>query len=467
MSPPDRPTRRGAALTLLCTANFMVILDSQIVILALPSIEQDLSLTPVGTQWVLSAYLLSFGGLLLLGGRVADLLGGRRVFLIGTTLFLLTSLACGFAPTGGLLIAARVLQGVSAAMMAPSALAILMTTFPEGAGRTRALAVWSGVGGFGGTTALLVGGGVTGWLGWAWIFFLNVPVAGLLLTLGPGVLAESRGSGRGYDPAGALTITAALALAVYAVVQAPEAGWTSLRTLGLLAGTAVLLAVFVAIERRSAAPLIPLRLFRSRALTGGNLVMLLAAMCAFGLSFTVSVYAQEVLGYSPLLFGVSTAVLPLGAVVGAYAAQALITPWGYRIVAVTGMVLLGSGALLLSQASPGGTFFGELFPGLLVFGLGLGGSAVAGPVAALSGVRTEDSGLASGVTTAAFQVGGALGVAIVSTVAASRPLLDGISAGFTVVGGFAVLGLAVATILLGRERAVDFPRTAARSNADH
>uniref|UniRef100_UPI0015F03A6D MFS transporter n=1 Tax=Amycolatopsis pittospori TaxID=2749434 RepID=UPI0015F03A6D len=283
--------RRWRALALLCTANFMVILDSQIVVLAVPSIERDLGFAGGGTHWVLSAYLLSFGLLLLPGGRAADLLGRRRTFSAGTALFLLSSLLCGFAWSDDVLIAARVLQGISAALMAPSALSLVMTTFTDDGERTKALAAWSGVGGFGATAALLIGGTLTRAFGWEWVFFLNVPVALVLLVATPALLDESRD-----------------------------------------------------VSRRGA-PLIPLRIFSSRMLTGGNLVMLTAAMGAFAVSFLISRYAQEVLGYSPLLFGVATAVLPVMAVVGAYGGQALIPKIGVHGLAAAGTILLGAGCL--------------------------------------------------------------------------------------------------------------------------
>jgi MFS family permease len=247
--------RRWRALALLCVANFMVILDAQIVILALPSIERELRFAPGGGQWVVSAYLVAFGGLLLLGGRLADLRGSRRMFVLGTTLFLGSSLLCGLAWSAGVLIAARVVQGVSAALMAPAALSLLMTTFPEGAERNKALAVWSGVGGLGATAALLIGGTLTGGLGWEWIFYLNVPVAIVMLTLAPILLSEVRDNrrARGYDPIGAVAITAALVLVIGAIVQAPQAGWTSTLAIGLIVAGAVLMGVFIVVERRSAA----------------------------------------------------------------------------------------------------------------------------------------------------------------------------------------------------------------------
>ena len=279
---------RWKALALLCVAFFMVILDAQIVILGLPSIEAELGFSADGAQWVISAYLLSFGGLLLLGGRSADLLGRRRMFMVGTALFLVSSLACGLAWSGGLLIAARLVQGVSAAIMAPTALSILMTTFEEGAERNKALGIWSAIGGVGATAALLIGGPLTDGLGWEWIFFINIPVAVGLLALSPRLLRESRGeaSQRIYDVAGAATITAALVLLVYAVVEAPEAGWGDGRTIGLLVASGVLVALFALVETRSASPLVPLGIFRSRSLVGGNLVLAALGMVAWGMSVT-------------------------------------------------------------------------------------------------------------------------------------------------------------------------------------
>lgn len=471
-APADAPDpRRWKALALLCAATFMVILDAQIVILALPSIEKDLGFAAGNVQWVLSAYLISFGGLLLLGGRSADLLGRRRMFIIGTALFLIASLLCGFAWTAAVLIAARVLQGMSAAVMSPTALSILMNTFREGAERNKAIGVWSAMGGIGATSALLIGGPLTDSLGWEWIFFLNIPVAGLMLVLSPVLLRESRNDGlrRAYDPAGAATITLALVALIYALVQSPEAGWTSVRTLGLFALSALLMAAFAFIEARHAAALVPLRIFRSRTLVGGNLVMLVAGMIAWGMSVVVSLYAQKVLGYSAIVFGLGTAAMTLAAIVGSYGGQALVTRIGFRPVAMAGMALLGTGCVLLAQVSVRGSYFGDIFLGLLIFGPGLGACAVAGGIAALSGVGERESGLASGMNTASFQIGGALGTAVASTIALARtqdfiaargsgdPLLAltlGYQSGFWASVALAVAGIAIALALLGQRRRV-------------
>jgi EmrB/QacA subfamily drug resistance transporter len=463
--PAQPDPRRWKALALLCTAFFMVILDSAIVVVALPSIDADLAFSAGNLQWVLSAYLLSFGGLLLLGGRAADLLGRRRVFIVGTGLFALASLGAGLAGTTGALLAARVVQGVAAAIMTPTALSIVMTTFPEGAERNKALGIWGSTGAVGGTAAWLVGGPITDGLGWQWIFFINVPVAGLVAALAPALLRESRAAStqRRFDVAGAATITAALVALVYAVVDAPDAGWGSDQTLGLLAVVAVLTAAFVVIESRSAAPLAPLRVFRSRALVGGNLVLFALGTMGFGVPFILTQYAQEVLGWSPIQFGLASVVMPVTAVIGTSAAQAIATRGGVRRVAVMAMALTGLGSLLLTQVSVGGSYLGDLFFALLLLGPGIGAAYVAGSIASLSGVAESEAGLASGLNNASFQIGGAVGVAILSSVAVSgahgaaslTALTSGYRSAFGVAIAVAALGMAAAVVLLGgrRERA--------------
>jgi EmrB/QacA subfamily drug resistance transporter len=450
--------RRWKALGLLCLAFFMVILDAQIVILGLPSIETDLGLSAAGTQWVLSAYLLCFGGLLLLGGRSADLLGRRRMFMVGTGLFLAASLACGLAWSGGILIGARVVQGVSAAIMAPTALSILMTTFEEGSERNKALGIWSAVGGVGATSALLIGGPITDGLGWEWIFFINIPVAAALLALSPKLLRESRDTNciRCFDLTGAVTITAALVALVYAVVEAPDAGWGSVQTLGLLVASAALVAVFAMAENRSPYPLLPLRMLRSRTLVGGNLVLGALGMVAFAMSLIVSLYAQQVLGFSAIEFGLGTAVMTVGAVIGSTLGQAIVTRVGARSVAAAGFVLVGAGCLLLTGVSADGSYFGDIFFGLLLFGPGLGATYVAASVATLSGVAASESGLASGLNNAAFQIGGALGTAVATTVAVAgadgpdrlAALTEGFQSAFGAAAVFPALGLICAILLL-------------------
>jgi EmrB/QacA subfamily drug resistance transporter len=460
-SEPD--PRRWKALALLCTAFFMVILDSAIVVVALPSIDADLGFSTGDLQWVLSAYLLSFGGLLLLGGRAADLLGRRRVFIVGTGLFALASLGCGLAGSEAALIAARVIQGVAAAIMTPTALSILTTNFEEGPERNKALGVWAAIGGVGATAAWLVGGPITDGLGWEWIFFINVPVAAGVMALSPVLLRESRDrEGRHqFDVAGAVTITAALVALVYAVVEAPEAGWADAQTLGLFALAVGLIALFGWIEARSAAPLAPLLLFRSRALVGGNLVLFALGMLAFGMPFILTQYAQQVLDWWPVEFGLASVVMPVMAAVGSATGQALATRRSIRPIVVVSMVLTGLGCLLLTQVSVGGSYLGDIFFGLLVFGPGLGVGYVAGSIASLAGVAEREAGLASGLNNTSFQIGGAVGVAILSTVAVSEAdgagplvaLTNGYQAAFTTAIAFAAFGLLVALLLLGKLRA--------------
>ena len=458
--PTQLDPRRWKALALLCTAFFMVILDSAIVVVALPSIDADVAFSAGDLQWVLSAYLLSFGGLLLLGGRAADLLGRRRMFIVGTALFAVASLGAGLAGTSEMLLAARVVQGVAAAIMTPTALSILMTTFEEGAERNKALGIWGSTGAIGGTAAWLIGGPITDGLGWEWIFFINVPVAAAVAALSPVLLRESRGQlgRRRFDVAGAVTSTAALVAIVYAVVEAPDVGWASAQTLGLAGLAAILTAVFVAIESRSVAPLAPLGVFRSRSLVGGNLVLFALGTTGFGVPFILTQYAQEVLGWSPIHFGLASVVMPVTAVIGTLTAQAIATKGGIRRVAVTAMALTGIGSLILTQVSVGGTYLGDLFFALVILGPGIGAAYVAGSIASLTGVAEADAGLASGLNNASFQIGGAVGVAILSTVAVSgadgsgslASLTNGYQSAFAVAIAIAALGMLAAALLLGR-----------------
>jgi EmrB/QacA subfamily drug resistance transporter len=461
--------RRWWALALLCGAFFMVILDAAIVIVALPSIGADLGFSEQSLQWVLSAYALTFGGLLLLGGRAADLLGRRRVFMVGLAFFTAASLLCGLAWSPAALIAARAVQGVGAAIMTPTALSIISTTFPEGSERNKALGIWGMLGGVGATAAWLIGGPLVDGPGWQWIFFINIPIGLAALALSPRLLRESRGTltRRSYDPLGALTITGALVFLVYALVEAPDVGWSDARTILLVAASAALLGAFTVIESRHPAPLVPLRLLRSRSLVGANLVMLLFSTVAFGMPFILTLYAQQVLGYSALKFGVSSVVMPVGAAVGSIVGQAAVLKVGFRPVATTGMALMGAGSLLLTQLSVSGSYFGDIFLALLIFGPGIGLAFVTATVAALAGVAEHESGLASGLSNAAFQIGAALGVAIVSTVAVSRSedyrlangganplevLTEGFQSAFLACVVLAGIGMAMALLLLGRPR---------------
>jgi EmrB/QacA subfamily drug resistance transporter len=469
--------RRWWALALLCAAFFMVLLDGTIVLVALPSIGADLGFSEQGLQWVLSAYALSFGGLLLLGGRAADLLGRRRLFMVGVLFFTAASLLCGVAWSPAALLAARVVQGVGAAIMTPTALSIISTTFPDGAERNKALGIWGALGGIGATAAWLIGGPLVDGPGWEWIFFINIPLGLAALALSPRLLRESRAelTRRSYDPAGALTITAALVLLVYALVEAPDVGWGDVQTILLVAGSAVLLAAFALIEARHPAPLVPLRFLRSRTLVAANLVMLLTGTVAVAMPFVLTLYAQQVLGYSAVKFGVGSVVLAVAVTVGAIVAQAAVGRVGSRPVAAPGRALMGAGSLLLTQVSVGGSYFGDIFFGLLVVGPGIGLAFVTATVAALAGVDERESGLASGLSNTALQIGGALGVAIATTVAVSRsehllaaneganPLVvlnEGFQSAFLAVVVLAGIGMALALLLPGR------PRTARRQHLD-
>ncbi|MEV6248893.1 MFS transporter [Streptomyces sp. NPDC051742] len=452
---PD--SRRWLALTLLVAAFFMVIVDSQIVMLALPAIETELGFAAGGVQWVMSAYLLSFGGLLMFGGRTADLLGGRKMFLLGTALFGVASVLCGLAWTDEVLITARVVQGVAAAVMTPTAMAVLMHTFAEGPERNKALGIWTGVGAFGATAALLIGGPITDGLGWEWIFYINVPVVAAVLIFGPRLLKETpvRQGRRQFDPAGAVTITAAIALLVYAVSEAPLIGWGSGQTIGMLIAAAVLLVIFTVIEAKSQAPLIPLRIFRSPTVVGGNILMIIVAMAVYGGALITSLYAQQVLGYSAVKFGLSTAVYAVMSIIGANVSARLVAKVGYKPIAIVGMTLLSVGLLMLTQIDPNGGYWSDLFFGLVIFGAGIGSTNVAAAVASLTGAKPEESGLVSGINNAVFQIGAALGIAIASSVAFAyttgtdaKGLNDGFQAGFLATAVFALVGLVTALLLL-------------------
>jgi len=469
LAPAVLDPRRWWALTLVCGAFFMVVLDGTITIVALPSIGADLGFAKQDLPWVLSAYALTYGGLLLLGGRAADLLGRRRVFMAGVLVFTAASLMCGLAWSPAALLAARVLQGAGAATMTPTALSIISTTFPEGSERNKALGIWGGLGGIGATAGWLIGGPLVDGPGWRWIFFINIPVGLAALALSPRLLRESRNSltRRSYDPAGALTITGALVLLVYAVVKAPDAGWGDVWTILPLAGSALLFAAFALIESRHPAPLVPLRIFRSRTLVGADTVTVLIGTVAVGMPFVLTLYVQQVLGYSALKFGVSSVVLAVGATVGAIAGQAAVLKIGFRSAAATGMTLMGAGSLALTQVSVRGSYFPDIFFGLLLCGLGIGLAFVTATVAALAGVAEHEAGLASGLSNTALQIGSALGVAIVSTMAVSRSagylaahkaanplvaLTEGYQSAFLACAMLAGVGLALALLLPGRPR---------------
>jgi EmrB/QacA subfamily drug resistance transporter len=454
--------RKWLGLAALCAAFFMVILDVAIVNVALPTIQVDLGFSQRNLQWVVSAYALTFGGLLLLGGRAADLLGRRRMFIAGLAVFAAASLLAGLAPSDTILILARALQGVGAAVMTPAALSILMTTFREGAERNTALGVWGAVGASGGTVGVLLGGILTDTIGWEWIFFLNVPIGLAVIAVAPALLRESRvdAARRRFDLAGALTVTAGLALLVYALVEADSAGWASAQTVGLIAGSAALLALFAAIEVRSRAPILPFSIFRIRAVTGSNVASLALGGAVFGMIFILTLYMQQVLAYSPLETGLAWLAMSLTALVSSMAASVMVTRVGTRVPLTVGLVVAGAGLLLLARIPADGDYVVDLLPGLLVTGLGLGAAFVSLSIGALEGVAERDAGLASGLVNTTQQVGGALGVAVLSTLAISRSddliaggaaapvaLTEGFqialiaAAGFAIAGALAVLAL--------------------------
>jgi EmrB/QacA subfamily drug resistance transporter len=459
--------RRWFGLALLCTAFFMVILDVAIVNVALPSIQADLAFSQQNLQWVVSAYALTFGGLLLLGGRTADLLGRRRVFVAGVAVFAVASLLGGLAPNVALLIAARALQGIGAAAMTPAALSILMTTFREGAERNKALGAWGAVGASGLTIGLLVGGVLTETVGWAWIFFLNVPISALVIVLSPFLLDETRAVGvaRRFDLAGAATVTSALSLLVYALVDAGAAGWGSVQTIGLIVGSALLLAAFGVIERRSSAPLVPFRIFRLSALLGSNVAGVFFGAAVYGMFFIITLYLQQVLGYSPLKAGFAWLALSVTALVTSVGGAQLVTRTGPRRPLVAGLAIAAAGIWLLSRVPVQGDYVHTLLPALIVTGMGVGLAFVTMSIGALEGVEERDSGLASGLVNTTQQIGGALGVAVLSMIAVSRsqeflaahpklPPTVALNAGFgdalLAAAGFAVAGALLAAVLIRR-----------------
>jgi EmrB/QacA subfamily drug resistance transporter len=463
--------RRWWALALLCSAYFMVILDVSIVNVALPSIQEDLHFKPDDLQWVLSAYALTFGGFLLLGGRVADVLGRRVVFMGGVALFTLASLACGLSGSEGMLIGARAVQGLGAAILSPAALSIITTTFDEGSERNKALGIWGAMGGSGAAVGVLLGGILTKALGWEWIFFVNVPIGAFVLATTRSIVKESRAGNatRHFDALGAVLVTSSLSLLVFALTQANRVGWGSAQTIGILIASAVLLAAFLAVELRSKAPLVPLGIFtRLRTLTGANVVSFLVGGLTFAMFFMLSLYMQQVLGLSALQTGAGYLAVALTAIVAAGVAQALVTKAGVKPVLITGVTLMGLGNLWFTQVSADGSYAVDLLPGFLAIGVGLGFSFVPMSIAALAGVVPQEAGLASGLFNTSQQIGGALGVALFSTVATNRTsdllaegesraaaLTSGFTLAFWVAVGFAVLALVATLTMIHREELGD------------
>ncbi|RXZ78884.1 MFS transporter [Paenibacillaceae bacterium] len=454
----DEKKRKRSILVLLCAAFFMVVTDSTSVFAAIPTIHSELGFTTGKIQWITTAYALTFAGLLLLGGRSSDLLGRRRMFMIGVGGYVGASLVCGLAWTDDVLIAARALQGVAGAIMTPAALAILMTHFQEGHERNKALGVWGALGGLGATAGLLIGGPVTYWLGWKWIFFLNVPIGIAVVIIGLYMLKKDRPAKtkKTFDAVGAVTITAALFLLVFGITAVPDFGWMSMRTSGALVGAAVVLFIFIVIQLRSKEPLVPLRIFRSRTLVGGNLVGMFAIMCVDGMLFTFTQYSQQALNYSAVQFGLVMTFMTLISVAGVSSGQHFTSRFGFQKVGASGMALIGLGCLILANL-PGDGSWVYLLGGLLFFGFGMGAAFVAAQIAALAGVAERDAGLASGVEETTFSVGSALGVAIVAAVMVAQSgefqhvTIEEYRFTFGVVGGFSVMGMLLAMGLLGNQ----------------
>jgi EmrB/QacA subfamily drug resistance transporter len=452
--------RRWIALALLCFAQFIVVLDASIVNVALPSIGEGLDFSQQNLPWVVNAYVLTFGGFLLLGGRMADLLGRRRVFIGGLLVVAAASLAAGFAATEGQLIAARAAQGLGAAIISPSALSIVTTTFRDGAERNKALGVWGAVAGSGGAAGVLLGGVLTDGLGWEWVLWVNVPIGIGAALLAPTLLAESRSDSetRSFDIAGAFSVTAGLSVLVYALVDATDAGWGSTQTIGLLALAVALLVAFVVIEQRSDAPLVPFRIFRIRTLTGANVVGILIGASLFSMFFFISLYMQQVLGYSAIHAGLSYLPLALTIIVSAGVASQLVTKVGFKPVLAAGMVFIAAGLIWFGQVSVGGSFLTDILGPSLLAAIGLGLAFVTSTIAAVSGVDEHEAGLASGLINTSQQVGGALGLAILATVANTttnnasgsrvQALTEGFQTAFLAGAGFAILGLIFTLVLI-------------------
>jgi EmrB/QacA subfamily drug resistance transporter len=422
MTSDSPPTNRWLVLVIACLAQFMVVLDATIVNVALPSIQRGLHFSATSLQWVVNGYTLIFGGFLLLGGRAADLLGRKRLFVAGVVLFSLASLLNGLAQSPAMLIAGRALQGLGGALVSPAALSIITTTFTETRERTRALGVWSAIAAGGGAVGLLMGGILTDLVSWPWIFIVNGPVGVATLALALRFVPESRveGEHRTFDLAGAVTVTAGLVALVFAIVKAQAWGWGSARTIATIVLAAGLLALFVAIERRSAGPLVRLGILRVRTLAVADSVLLLVASGMFGMFFFASLYVQEILGYSPLRAGLAFLPVTAGIVIGAGLAQQLIRRLGVRNVAVAGIVIAAAGMAWLTRLPVHGTYLADLLAGLMPISIGMGLTFVPITLLGTGGVRDEDAGLASGLFNTAQQVGGSLGLAILSTLTVSR-----------------------------------------------
>jgi EmrB/QacA subfamily drug resistance transporter len=478
--------RKWLVLAVTVAAQFMVIVDVSVVNVALPAIQHDLHFSQDNLQWVITAYAILFGGTLLLGGRLADLLGRRRLFMAGVAVFTVGSLLSGLAWSAGALIATRALQGLGGALLAPAALSIIVTTFREGHDRNRALGVMGAASGSGGAVGVLLGGLLTSDLSWSWIFFVNLPVGAAVLAVSPWLLSESRAelAHRHFDVAGAVSVTAGMMALVYSITRASEHGWGDGVTVGVLAASAALIAAFVAIEARSPAPLLPLRIFRGRTLSAANATAAMVGAAAFGQFFLLALYLQQVLGYSAVRTGVAFIAITVTIVLLSNVAQALTTRLGARPVLATGLLLTAAGGALYARMPAGGHYFWDVFPGLLVSGIGLAFTFVPVTIAGLTGVQPADAGVASGLLNTSRQIGGAIGLAAVTTIAStatshfaeshavlasSGPALShGFQAAFYALIGVSLAGAAIAAVFVERKpkaalTVVDAPAALARS----
>ncbi len=465
MTTLDTPRAKNIALALLAMTQFIIVVDASITNVALPTIGKELQFSQDNLSWVINAYTLTFGGFLLLGGRLADLLGRRRLFIAGLIVFSLASLLGGLATNDIQLIVARAFQGLGAALVSPAALSIVTTTFREGAERNKALGVWGAVAGAGGAAGVLLGGLLTEYLGWEWVLWVNVPIGLGAAFLAPRLLPESRDEveDRSFDVPGALAVTAGLALLVYSIVNAESAGWSSAQTIVGIGGALALIGAFLFIETRARKPLMPLNTFRLQTLRGANVVGILIGMSLFSMFFFISLYLQQVLGYSALDAGLAYLPLSIVIILSAGAASQLVTRLGFKPTLMTGLLLVAAGLLWFTQISIDGTFAVDVLGPSMIAGAGLGFSFVPVTIAAVTGTRPDQAGLASGLINTSQQVGGALGVAILASIATSvsggidprgrldpaqlAQLIDGFQTAFLVGAGFALLG-ALATALL-------------------
>ena len=462
----------NAVLAVVAIAQFMVVLDTTVVNVALPTIKIDLGFSEQSLSWVLNAYTLMFGGFLLLGGRAADRLGRRRLFVAGITLFSGASLVCGLAQSEGMLLAARAAQGLGGAMVSPAALSIILTTFAEGHERNRALAVWGAVAGAGGAVGVLLGGVIVQAISCRWVFFINVPIGAAVLTLTPRIVPESRsdaGTQRGYDVAGAIAITLGMIALVFTLIKTNGWGWSSGKTIAGFAVAVVLISAFVVIEQRTRDPLVPLRIFSNRSLTASDVTMLLVAAALFGMFYFCTLYLQQILHFSALKTGLSYLPFSLILVVTSAGAARIVDRFTPKPVLASGLLISTLGFIVLTQVSGHGDYLSHVLPAMLLLGIGLGLSFVPITISATTGVAPEDSGLASGLLNTTQQVGGALGLAILSTVATTRvshalhrgaplpvALTHGFKGGFIVAAFLCAAAAALAlTLLPGRKREVE------------